>query len=140
MNLLGLVFFCTLHWIIVLFPMLYIFFRQTSKYDTIYFITICAIMVSWIFTGSECIISYFEKLCLDENYKYGSNIGLPFIDQIFGEKLHYCVLGILLLVTSYTLYKMMAIYKVPFPIMLTILMFYTQPVINKAVEVIRLLL
>ena len=130
MNLLGVLFFTLLHWALVLLTTTYVFLRNSPAYDTLYFTAVCAIIVSWRFSGDECLISYFEKLSLDESYKYGTDKSLPFTDLLFTESLRGYVLFLLSLLTLYNLYQMCTLYRVPLPITITLLAFYTTPIMT----------
>lgn len=109
--------------------MFYVFIRTSKLYDTIYFIAICSIIVSWLFTGNECIISYWEKVCLDHSYEYQSDTRLPFMEHVFPAMLHRVVLPTITLFTLYNLFIMMNLYKVPIPIMITIMLSYAKPIL-----------
>jgi len=110
--------------------MFYVFVRKSNIYDTLYFIAICSIMISWFFTGIECIISFWEKICLDHTYEYGTNRSLPFIHYIFPETITGGILISITIFTTYNLYIMMSLYKVPWPIMITILVTYLNPILG----------
>jgi hypothetical protein len=129
MNHIGFWFCVFIHWTLLGFTMFYVFFRTSKTYDTIYFITICSIIVSWFFSGGECLISYLEKLCLDHSYEYESDSRLPFMEHVFPAMTHRIVFPTITLFTLYNLFIMMNLYKVPIPIMITIMLSYIQPVL-----------
>jgi hypothetical protein len=134
MTLIGFWFCVFIHWVILVFTMFYVFFRTSKTYDIIYFITICSIIVSWFFTGSECIISYWEKVCLDHSYKYQTDTRLPFMEHIFPAMTHPIVFLTIILFTLYNLFIMMNLYKVPIPIMITIILSYGKLVLPSVLK------
>lgn len=136
MTLIGFWFCVFLHWVLVGFTMFYVFIRKSKVFDTIYFLAICTIIVSWFFTGSECIISYWEKVCLDHTYKYQSDTRLPFMEHVFPAMFHPIIFAFITLFTLYTLFRMMKLYNVPLPIMITILISYIKPIIPSAIKLI----
>lgn len=48
----------------------------TSKYDLHYSILILLMTIHWFLCCGECIISYYEKIYLNNNYKMGDNPNL----------------------------------------------------------------
>ena len=128
MNTIGLIFFIVLHWVFILTTTLYIFVRKSNKYDMLYFTLICTIFTSWLFTGKECIISYWETLCVDSTYVYGTDATKHhFVNSVFHEKLRPIIWGLISILTVSNLYVMMDIYDVPIPIRISILCFYIYP-------------
>jgi hypothetical protein len=122
-----------LHWTVSIIVSFYVFFRKTNKYDTVYFLIISFLIVSWTLTGNECIISYFEKLCIDPEYSFNSDPSLPYINLIFGD-LSVFVTPILFFGTLYTLYTMLTIYKVPFIIKCVLLYFTMYRIVKFRLE------
>jgi hypothetical protein len=138
MTLIGFWFCVFIHWILLLFTMFYVFFRTSKVYDTIYFISICSIIVSWFFSGGECIISYWEKVCLDHSYKYETDSRLPFMEHVFPTMTQSFVFVAITLFTLYNLFIMMKLYNVPVPIMITIMISYLKPVLPSIIKYISL--
>ena len=136
MTLIGFWFCVFLHWVLVGFTMFYVFIRKSKVFDTIYFLAICTIIVSWFFTDTECIISYWEKVCLDHSYEYQSDTRLPFMEHVFPAIAHPFIFASITLFTLYTLFRMMKLYNVPLPIMITILISYIKPIIPSAIKLI----
>lgn len=134
MTLIGFWFCVFIHWALLIFTMFYVFFRTSKAYDNIYFIAICSIIVSWFFTGSECLISYWEKVCLDHSYEYESNTRLPFMEDVFPTMTHPIVFPAITLFTLYNLFVMMTLYNVPVPIIITIMLSYTKPIIGSVIK------
>jgi len=133
MNYILLILCVSIHWIISIITSFYIFYRKSSTYDSLYFLTVCIVAISWTLTGNECLISYWEKLCIEPGYIFNSKPTLPYITLIFGE-LSNIVTVILLSGTLYNLYGMMTLYKVPFIIKLTFLYFVLYPMIKFRIE------
>ena len=138
MNPIGFWFCVFIHWTLLGFTMVYVFFRTSKVYDTIYFIAICSIILSWYFSGSECYISYLEKLCLDHSYEYESDRRLPFMEHIFPATTHSIIFTAITIFTLYNLFMMMNLYKVPIPIMITIMLSYVKPVLPSLIKFISL--
>lgn len=120
MNNLILLLLIIIHWFIMIIASFYIFVRKSSKYDTLYFITACSIIISWTLTQDECLISYWEKLCIQPDYPFNSEPSLPFLDLIFKEA-SITVSVLLFLCQVYTMYSMLRVYNVPPIIILTFL-------------------
>ena len=136
MKLLGVLFFTLLHWALILFTTTYIFLRSSPAYDTLYFTAVCGIMASWRFSGDECLISYLEKISLHESYKYGTDKSLPFTDLLFTENLRGYVLFFLSLLTLYNLVRMCLLYNIPLPVIATLLIFYTTPIMSTVYQLL----
>ncbi len=134
MNHIGFWFCVFIHWVLLGFTMFYVFFRTSKIYDTIYFIAICSIIVSWFFSGNECYISYLEKLCLDHSYKYESDRRLPFMEHVFPAMTHSVIFPAITLFTLYNLFIMMNMYKVPIPIMITIMVSYVKSTLSSVIN------
>lgn len=119
MNKVGFYLSIILHWILVLFISLYVFFRKSNRYDLLYFFAISSIIISWDLLG-ECLLSYIEKKCLDDTYilKNDPHIN-PFLKTIFPNKLMGFLKTLGLLLYLYNIFIMMSLYKVPIPIILT---------------------
>ena len=63
-----------IHLINDLFISFYVFiFYWTKKYDLYFIIYFSLINLHWYIFKNECIISYFEKIIIDKNYKLGDN-------------------------------------------------------------------
>ena len=124
-----------IHWIIVLISSLYVFIRTSNKYDIIYFVDVFAIILSWAIIDKECLISYWEKLCIDDKYVFGSEYTkLPFMDHVLPKCIVPIVgftLGVLLI---YNLHEMMNIYKIPLALHVSILAFTIIPFSKRLVE------
>ena len=131
MNNLILILLITFHWFIMIIASFYIFIRKSSKYDTLYFIIACSIIISWTLTQDECLISYWEKLCIQPDYPFNSEpSSLPFLDLIFKEA--SIIVSVLLFVCQvYTMYSMLRVYNVPPIIILTFLYYMVYFIIIK---------
>ena len=123
-----------IHWGITAISSFYIYYRWSASYDWVYFAVICTTIISWTLTGNECIISYWEKLCIDPDYKFNSEPSLPYICLIFGEMGSNIVTPLLIMSTVYNLYSMMQIYKVPIIINITFIYLMLYPMIKFRIE------
>jgi hypothetical protein len=112
-----------IHWLIVINNSFYIFIRKNDTYDLLYFTILCITVASWTITKTECVISYLEKKCLDNNYVYQSNTDLPFVSSIFGKKLQDYILFFSGICKIYGVYVMLTLYKTVFPIKITFIYF-----------------
>ena len=122
-----------IHWSISFICSFYIFYRKNSSLDWLYFAVICSTVISWTLTKNECLISYWEKLCIDEKYEFNSNPSLPYIEVIFGN--YTSIVTILLMSLSlYNLYVMMTKYEVPWQIKYTFIYLMILPSINYHIE------
>ena len=73
MNIL-LLFIQLIHLINDLFASFYVFiFYWTKKYDLYFIIYVTLINLHWYMLKNECILSYFEKILINKNYKLGDN-------------------------------------------------------------------
>jgi hypothetical protein len=130
MNNLMLFILILFHWFIMIVSSFYIFFRKSPKYDTLYFIITCSIIISWTLTQDECLISYWERLCIQHDYVFNSQPSVPFIDLIFKEA--SIIVSVLLFVCQvYTMYSMLRVYNVPPIIILTFLYYMVYFIIIK---------
>lgn len=119
--------FIIIHWVISLSLSFYVFFRKSNTYDWLYFSTLCFVIISWTLMDSECIISYLEKICLDESYIFKSDPSiLPHINLIFGKYSNIALTSITLF-TIYNVYTILTLYKVPIQIILTFIYFILYP-------------
>ena len=106
------------HWFVSYMCSFYVFFRKSTKYDWLYFSVLCITVISWTLSKNECIISYFEKLCIDDTYVFNSKPSLPYVEIFFG-KLTDIITFILLSGTAYNIYIMLSTYDVPWQINFT---------------------
>jgi len=129
--------FILIHWAISFVCSFYVFYRKNSSLDWLYFSVICITVISWTLTKNECIVSYWEKLCLDETYEFNSDPSLPYIQLFFGD---YTGLVTLLLITltAYNLYVMMTKYEVPWEIKFTFIYLIILPGIKFRLEKFQL--
>lgn len=129
--------FMLIHWGISFVCSLYVFYRKNNSLDWLYFLVICTTVISWTLTKDECIVSYWEKLCIDEKYEFNSNPSLPYIEVIFGDYTGMVTLLIISL-TVYNLYVMMTKYEVPWQIKYTFLYLVILPGIRFRLEKFQL--
>ena len=104
------------HWAVVLFFGLYVHFRKNSKYDIVFGALFIIVNIQWkVF--DECLISYYEKKILDNNYvttKRGSEYH-PSLH--FYQHNPYIIDSINFIMRTaylYAIYALLTIYKVPF--------------------------
>jgi len=108
----------------------YVFFRKNNKYDIYYCILVSIVLILWKFTGDECIVSYWERLCIDPDYVFNSKPTVPHVKLVFGD-LSDIVLLILLILSIYNLFIMLKLYKVPLILnIIIILYFMVYPIIK----------
>ena len=110
-----------LHWAIMIGMGIYIFFRKNKKYDWIYFTAFCLLIIQWIFM-KECIISYLEKVIMDNNYKMGDSPYKHPSTSLYSNDFNIITFipFLFTLLLIYNLYKLLRIYNVPLPIVLII--------------------
>jgi hypothetical protein len=118
-----------IHWLLVINNALYVFFRKSNKYDWVYFTLLCITIISWTVSKGECLLSYFEKLCIDSKYVFNSKGDMPFVNLFFKENSTY-VLFVLCLLTYYCVYIMLSYYNVPWQVKLTFIYFMAIPTIK----------
>jgi len=58
----------------IFFSFYLIIFYNTKKYDITYSILLFIIFLHWKLFKGECLLSYFEKKLLNNNYKMGDDI------------------------------------------------------------------
>jgi hypothetical protein len=95
-----------LHVFIDIIPFIYLLF-VSKKYD-IFIVTLVTIQcLHWIALKNECIISYMDKVILNENYKLGDNISyIPHEDDMYYNKIFVILLHVLqILVFLIILYR-----------------------------------
>lgn len=135
MNIFALLFFILLHWALILSTSLYVFIRESRKYDMVYFTLICTLFTSWLFTGKECLISYWERLSIDPTYVYGSEpFRHLFLDLAFTPTFSLAILLFICALNVYNLYIMLAIYDVPIPIRVSLFCFLLYPSIKSRIK------
>ena len=104
------------HWAVVLFFGLYVHFRKNSKYDIVFGALFIIVGIQWkVF--DECLISYYEKKILYNNYvttKRGSEYH-PSLQ--FYQDNPYIIDSMNFIMRTaylYAIYALLTIYKVPF--------------------------
>ena len=133
MRQIQLIILMIIHWVITAIFSFYVYYRWSSSYDWVYFTVVCITIISWTLTGNECIISYWEKLCIEPEYVFNSDPSLPYITLIFGD-LCNLIKPFLMASAVYNLFTMMTIYKVPIIIKLTFIYLMLHPMIKFRIE------
>lgn len=101
------------HYVVVSFFALYLFFRKDNTYDMLYMLFIVFKVIGW--TTGECILTYFENIIKDKNYKYGTNSSYPNSIILIGTTT--------MLIEIFTMYALMTLNNVPTSIKFFVLYF-----------------
>ncbi len=113
----ALILLFVMHWAVAAFTMFYVFFRKSKQYDWIYGVIVTGIVIHWFF-GGECIISYYEKRLLEEDYWYGKDPTVhPSLSLYTNSSVVRYLLGLPVYVLSlYNIYYLMRAHQLPMPL------------------------
>jgi hypothetical protein len=103
----------------------YVFYTKNNKYDYIYLTYIYFLLLHWTFLNGECIISYWFKKIINNDYELGSDFKNDDIYYIFGEYRSYIIIflnismmlniymvGIRNNIKNYIIYTLILLYQV----------------------------
>jgi hypoxanthine phosphoribosyltransferase len=106
-----------IHWAIIAYLILYIYIRKNKKYDWIYYLTLILLIAYWQFFSESAEKNIVDTLnIIQNNLSYLPSIALDQTNPI----LYNITLLIISLFIQYNVIKLLFIYKVPLPIIVTL--------------------